>query len=244
MNHSIKIILANNETDNSSINKAANHTTLKTPALSLIKDTIKWNEIEGAKAYKIISNGKQIKTTKSDFYVVNESGFNEFTVIALDSTKTESFAAEPISFAGKEKVNIIEIENSTAKANYPYKGFSGDGFVETSTTINASIQIPINISVAGFYSIDIKYANGNGPTNTENKCAIRTAQVDNKKAGIFVLPQRGKDEWSNWGFSNAVQTYFTAGKHILTIKLEPFNENMNGEINQAMLDYLRITKLK
>jgi len=33
------------------------------------------------------------------------------------------------------------------------------------------------------------------------------------------------------------------GKHILTIIFEEANDNMNGEVNAAMLDYLRITRL-
>ena len=34
------------------------------------------------------------------------------------------------------------------------------------------------------------------------------------------------------------------GEHVITVSLEDFNENMNGEINQAMIDCLRIIHLK
>jgi len=93
------------------------------------------------------------------------------------------------------------------------------------------------------YAIDCRYANGNGPVNTENKCAIRTLQSDAKKAGTLVFPQRGKNDWNNWGFSNSVSLQLSKGKHILTIIFEEANDNMNGEVNAAMLDYLRITRL-
>jgi len=30
---------------------------------------------------------------------------------------------------------------------------------------------------------------------------------------------------------------------VVTLSFEDFNDNMNGEVNQAMIDYLRIVKL-
>lgn len=100
----------------------------------------------------------------------------------------------------------------------------------------------INIETAGNYFLDIRYANGNGPVNTENKCAFRTVSIDNKNAGTLVFPQRGKDEWSNWGWSNSLKLSLTKGTHPITISLENWNENMNGAINQAMLDCIRLIK--
>ena len=138
---------------------------------------------------------------------------------------------------------IIQAETLTAKAAHPYKGYSAGGFVELSKTQNPALQIPIDIKEDGLYAIDVKYANGNGPTNTENKCAIRDLQLNKKHIGTIVLPQRGKEEWSNWGMSNSVRVRLTKGNHQLALALEPFNENMNIDINQAMLDYIRIVKL-
>ncbi len=59
-----------------------------------------------------------------------------------------------------------------------------------------------------------------------------------------MLPQRGVDEWSNWGFSNAVLVHLDKGSHQLTLAYDPANTNMNGAVNQAMLDYLRVRKVR
>ena len=93
------------------------------------------------------------------------------------------------------------------------------------------------------YSIDFRYGNGNGPTNTENKCAIRTLKVDDKSIDVIVFPQRGKEEWTNWGFSNPLKVYLKKGDHMISLSFEEYNENMNGTINQAMLDYVRVIQL-
>ena len=241
--HTIKIVLADNETHNS-INKVNNYTTLKTPQLKLANDILSWNEVENAKSYKVFEDGKPLQSTTSTQLSVNGKAFHEFTVVAIDAKGMESFASEPVGLYNINNTTNIEVEQSNTPATYAYKGFSGTGFVETATTVNSSLSIPVEIEATGWYAIDIRYANGNGPVNTENKCAIRTLRLDSKNIGVQVYPQRGKDEWSNWGYSNTILTLITKGKHILTISLEKENANMNLDINAAMLDLVRFTKLK
>jgi hypothetical protein len=100
------------------------------------------------------------------------------------------------------------------------------------------------VAEAGLYAVDFRYANGNGPINTANKCAIRTLRLNGKQLGTIVLPQRGVGEWSDWGFTNAVLVPLPKGTHQLTLAYEPANANMNEAVNQAMLDYLRVQKIK
>jgi hypothetical protein len=138
----------------------------------------------------------------------------------------------------------VSAETVAPKSELNYQGANGSGFSELSTTVNTSVTFTVNISKAGQYSIDFRYANGNGPTNTENKCAIRNLSVDSKNVGTIVLPQRGKGEWSNWGYTNSVLVSLTAGKHTVRLSYESYNENMNQEINQAMLDELRLILVK
>jgi len=241
--HTIKIVLANTESGNT-INKLPNYTTLKAPQVQYQNNTINWEPVEGAKSYTIIENGKAIASINSTKWTVNDKSFHEYAVLAKDEKGIESFISEPVGVYTNDNSIKIEFENFVTPASYSYKGFSGTGFVETTTTVNSTIQIPIDVANPGEYSIDITYANGNGPTNTENKCAIRTAKIDNIHSGIFVFPQRGKEEWSNWGFSNAIQAKLTKGRHILSISLENENDNMNELINTAMLDFVRVTKMK
>ena len=120
------------------------------------------------------------------------------------------------------------------------RSFSGSGFAEISTTVNTTLTIPIDVPVAGHYLLDLRYANGNGPVNTENKCAVRTLLADGQRLGTIVLPQRGKGEWSDWGYTNVQPVYLAKGKHTISLALQPADANMNGEVNQAMVDYLRL----
>jgi hypothetical protein len=164
-------------------------------------------------------------------------------VVAVDKKNISSFASEPLPIRAGQGVVIYEAERFSKKTGYSYNGFSGEGFVEISKTVNRVLKIPVQIENAGWYSLDFRYANGNGPTNTENKCAMRTLKVDGRQKGSFVFPQRGTGEWSNWGYSNSVRVFLRRGRHVVTLSFEDFNDNMNGEVNQAMIDYLRIVKL-
>ncbi|MDB5013679.1 MAG: Cycloisomaltooligosaccharide glucanotransferase precursor [Daejeonella sp.] len=156
----------------------------------------------------------------------------------------EYFDSEPVYVYPETATQVVEMEEVLPKSDLPYKGFTGTGFAEINKQKNTSFQINISALEAGLYALDFKYANGNGPINTENKCAIRTFVLNNSQTGTFVFPQRGKGEWSNWGFSNANKVQLHKGPNTLTLAFKPENENMNGEINQAMLDCLRIIKIQ
>lgn len=242
-NHTIKIVLANNESDQT-INKVSNYTTLKTPQVQYQNNSILWEPVEGAKSYSILQDGKSMASITTTQWAINEKDFHEYAVLAKDEQGVESFMSEPVGIYTETNSRTIEFEDFQKPAGYAYKGFTGKGFIETSTSVNPTVETGFDVTMAGLYSIDIRYANGNGPTNTENKCAIRTARIDNRKAGIFVFPQRGKEEWSNWGYSNCIQVYLAKGKHLLSVSLEKENTNMNELVNAAMLDHIRVTRLK
>ena len=242
--HTVKIVLANNDLSDSKINKVENYTTLTTPTASFTLPKLSWQKIDGATEYKILKNGKTLSKTTTLNLPVFANYNDEFQVIAVDKNGKESFASEPVTAANKKFAMISEAEEFSKKAEFPYKGFSGTGFIETGKTVNPTITFQVDIPEAGYYALDFRYANGNGPSNTNNKCAVRTLKEGKKFFGTVVLPQRGENEWSNWGFSNSIKVELVKGKYNLTLSLDPANENMNGEINQAMIDYLRISRLE
>ena len=240
--HNIKIVLKMSAKKDSMITKKANYFSPETPIVVLKNNVLSWQAIENAMVYQIIKNGKVIDQTKTSDFKITPQKYAEYQVIAVDANGVTSFASEPIAIAMSDSYQY-EMESFSAKANFNYKGFSGSGFVETSKTINSKLTIDVVVNESGLYALDFRYSNGNGPTNTENKCAIRSLSANEKFVGTVVFPQRGVAEWSNWGYSNAVKVYLEKGNHTLKLSLDSVNENMNGVVNQAMLDYLRMTKL-
>lgn len=242
--HMVRIILDNQNAVQSSTNQQEVVFSLPAPALKYENQKLSWQPIKNSAGYKILANGKLIKTITQTSMPVKQGNYKEYQVIAIDNNKVESFASEPVVVNAAKNIQILQAENVAEKAKQLYKGFSGDGFIEISKTTNKVVLFNFKANADGLYSVDFRYANGNGPVNTENKCAIRTLSIDEKPVNAVVFPQRGKDEWSNWGFSNALQLNLIKGEHMISISLEDANENMNGEINQAMIDYLRIQNIE
>ena len=242
--HILKIILANNELEKQSINLVKNESSPLTPMPVVEKEKLLWPAIDGAMNYQILKNGQLWNEITSTSVSILSVECGEFQVMAVDKNNITSFASEPIQIYPDSAINIYEVEKYIRQSNLPYHGFSGKGFVETSRRMNREAGMDIQIPVDGFYAIDWRYANGNGPTNTENKCAIRTLFIDDVRNSTQIFPQRGIGEWSNWGFSNAIRAWLKKGTHTLKLKFMPENENMNIEINQAMLDYVRLIRIE
>lgn len=241
--HQIEIKLANNHLSAEKINQSPDYTSVTTPEVKLTNGTLSWNKAEGAASYKILKNGAKNSITTGLKINADLKTYAEYQVIAVDAKGIESFASEPIQIIPEGFAQQIQMETVAPKSTLSYSGFSGEGFVNLSKTENTSITINIPVKEAGVYALDFKYANGNGPINTENKCAIRTLTHQGNFLGTVVFPQRGKDNWSDWGFSNLVQLKLEKGNYPVTLQFQPANENMNGDINQAAIDYLRIIKI-
>ena len=240
--HNVQIALSNN-TIKSNIDSQPVYFSPATPEVTENHNLLEWKPVKGAASYSVLKNGKVIASQQNTSFMLTGGDVAEYQVVALDKNKVASFASEPVLLANEKNISVYQSERFTARSDSAYKGFTGKGFVEVSTLVNRKLSFTVNVQRDGLYSIDLRYANGNGPTNTDNKCAIRTLYVDNKEAGTVVFPQRGKNEWSNWGYSNKVNVYLTKGTHLLDLDFKDFDDNMNGRINQAMIDCLRLVKL-
>ncbi len=241
--HTVKIVMADNNPGGKD-NILNNHFAPEMPVAALSGDTLHWQPTKDAIQYKVLMNGKIFSATSQKQVLVPVDEYAEFQVAAIDSSNFESFASEPVINIPSQLQQIYEVERFAAKSSLPYEGFSGNGFVEISATKNTIIKFNINIPLSGWYAIDARYANGNGPVNTDNKCAMRSLMINDRRMGTLVFPQRGQDQWSNWGFSNAIKVKLDKGKYQLSLELQPANANMNSAVNQAMLDYMRVIRVE
>lgn len=241
--HSLKILMKNNDFSSEDINLVDNKFTLPSPRIKLFKNSLKWESIKGALSYNIYKNGNIIDNILTEEYTINSNNLAEYMVSVLDSFGFESFISEPILNL-KDKEILFELENYVQKSKLDYVNYSGTGFVELSNKKNRKVIFKIQVLQSGSYYIDFKYSNGSGPWNTDNKCAIRSLYVNNNYLGSIVLPQRGLDEWSDWGYSNSYKVYLKKGENVIRLSLEDWNINMNVDVNKAMIDYLRLIKIK
>lgn len=245
--NNIEITLSDSFRRNLTVNNVPNAKAPLTPITHIEDGMLVWNPIEYIAGYKVIRNGAEVARTRQTSYAITEPG--EYQVIGISAEGIESFASEPLSTNSFITVQMPNEGTAMISEEISYQpqtaveGFTGEGFVEIDRA-SAPIEIPFSVPDAGTYSITLRYANGNGPVNTENKAAIRTASVDGERLGIIVMPHRGVANWDDWGRSSAVEANLTPGNHTLKIDFRPENNNMNGTTNHALIDLIRIEKVR
>lgn len=243
----IEIIMADNDIAPLNVNHSANVKAPLTPVARLDGKVLRWNPIEYIDHYKVLRNGQVIATTTATSYDASEPG--EYMVIGVSGDGVEGFASEPLSTAPVFSIEMPGEGTALVSEEIAYQpraavdAFSGKGFVEIDHK-TAPLTVEFDAPSDGVYSLEYVYANGNGPVNTENRCAIRTVSVDGERSGIVVMPHRGTGNWNDWGHTNSLTLPLAKGRHVISLEYRPENENMNLKTNHAAIDRLIIKKLR
>ncbi len=210
-----------------------------------VNNQLEWNPIEYIAKYIVLKDGKPVGETRQTSWAATTPG--EWQVIGVSGDGVQSFASEPRSnrqawvYEFPNEVRGVSSTEVSYKPEKPVEGFTGAGFVQSEQR-SAPAEIEIDVPETGVYTLAVRYSNGNGPVNTENKAGIRTLTLDGAKVGTLVLPQRGVANWNDWGMSNQIVLPLEKGKHRIGVVYLPENENMNIERNFMLLDNLRLEK--
>lgn len=198
-----------------------------------------WAPIEYIGEYVVYRDGKEVGRTRSTEWDASSPGV--WQVAGVSGEGVLSFASRPLSTLSEWHVQMPDesVSMTSSEVSYaperPVSGFHGRGFAETDH-LAPSLSVGVDVPEDGLYDITFRYANGNGPVNTENKCAIRSLFVDGIDTGTVVMPHRGTGNWFDWGLSNTVPVRLGKGSHTLTLTLGEEDENMNLSTNHALVD--------
>lgn len=200
------------------------------------------NAVKGLR-YSVVINGKSgYLTGDVKFNHPEGEAYQQISVIPCDKNVC-GFMSRPHSFIPGGTVWMYQCEDFAEGGTNLIKGGSAEKFIEISSTKNIDVSIPIIVPTAGTYYIDVRYANGNGPVDGGNKCAVRMLFVNTHLQGAIVMPQRGDGEWLNTGFSNMVKAELLSGKNVLQLMyVAPSCTNMDSGENKALIDYIRVMK--
>jgi hypothetical protein len=221
-NHKIEIVMKG-EHKPSSINIVGYIPAPKTPVLSLNNGKLQWKAIEGAVKYQLLKDGKI--ATEVSACEVEAPGYGEYQVIAVDAKNIRSFASEPLRHYAETSVQSVAIDKWLDK------------------TMGDQVKVKVNVPTTGWYIIDWEYANGNGEVEQRNHCSNRLLYIDGKNVGPNVFPQRGLDDWKNYGWSNPVKVYLKKGSHQIALRYTEANININIDLDKAHVKSLRLTCL-
>jgi hypothetical protein len=238
--HDVRILLSG-DVPGGAMNRVANRYTPPTPSVQLSNGDLTWESVDDASAYRIVRNGIVVDTTLRTRYGVSaDTTLAEYQVQAVNARGASSFQSEPVRVVEEEGVQTVQPDGPLRSND---EGYTGDGYLPLTKEQHTAVSFEVTVDEAGLYALDLRYANGHGPINTDNKCAIRTVRVEGERIGAVVFPQRGDDAWADWGYSNVLRTTLAEGTHTITLALTASDENMNGDVNAAHLDHLRLTQL-
>ena len=214
----------------------------RTPAATLRGETLAWEPVPGAAGYAVYRNGREAARTAGTRVAIGAAdGVAEYQVLAVDSAGVESFLSEPVRVAAEDAVIVARPRGAPLEREHA--GFTGDGYVRLTREANTEIEIPVQVACGGIWRVEARYANGSGPINTDAKAAIRTLRVGSDDIGVLVMPQRGTDRWTDWGYGTGLDLVLSPGAHTLVLAFTELDENMDGRVNTALLDHLRLTRL-
>lgn len=193
-------------------------------------------------AYNITVNSNFLdQLTTSTVNFVPQEEYSLMDVVPVLKETWSGYTNRPYEYIPASALTLVDAKEMGATGTSLIKDKSlAEKFIETSRQVNPDIDFDVTVNEGGDYLFDVRYANGCGPINTENKCALRILYINGAEAGPIVMPQRGIDEWLSTGFSNMIPVKLKAGVNRLSLKLEI--DNMNGEVNTALIRYARVIK--
>lgn len=228
--HSVEIVLNGSFRKDMKINMQPGLTTLPEPAVTCQDGVISWACIDGAAFYEVYAGGVKVLETEDVSCLVTPGWNGDVQVVAVSADGVPSFPSEPVNIAETVCVTIGDRYLPEISVSEYGKGVR---------ILEAVVDVP-----EGEWAISWNYANGNGDVTTDRKCALRTLYVDGERVDICVFPQRGVDAWDDWGWTSPVFHTFTEGKHILTLRYEPENENMHIDVNDFAVKGLKLYRTR
>ncbi len=243
----VNIVMADNEIPPLRVNNTSNLKAPLTPVAWLEGSLLCWNPIEYINRYIVLRDGRRVAETTCTTFDASIPG--EYQVIGVADDGTEGFASEPRS---TRPVHVVQLPGEGTdmlskevayRPEAPVAGFNGSGFVELDKA-SPALDVQVAVDRPGRYAISLRYANGNGPVNTENRCGVRTLYVDGKNCGTVVMPQRGRNNWNDWGRSNSLIVELEPGEHTLSVAMLPYDENMNIATNHVLVDEIVLTLIE
>lgn len=191
-----------------------------------------WGSIKGAEFYHIYKNGKFVSAVGDNVYAVTDNDAVEYQVCAVSYDGIESFLSAPVRTGGGSlEISFKSLMNSQSE------------YYDPEMSLSEAAEFTVSAAKQGTYAIDFLYANGSGSINTDNKCAIRSLDVNGKFAGSIVMPQRRTGDWSSKGYTNSSRVTLSEGSNTFRIYYTVYNQNMNGAENRAHLYSIRLTPL-
>ncbi len=194
-------------------------------------------------SYDIWINGSLLDQINSNkIRLVPQESYTVTDIVPVSQEHYVGFTCRPYEQIPASALTMVDaVKMGATGTSLIHDKDMASEFIETSRVKNRQINFDVTVDEDGEYLFDVRYANGSGPINTRNMCALRMLYINGSEAGPVVMPQRGIDEWLSTGFSNMLTVKLKKGLNRFSLRLDV--ENMNEDaVNTALIRYARIIR--
>jgi len=240
----VEITMDNRPAKESKINNKEREWMPETPVITWSTPSCGYvtNGSKGIK-YMTCMNSNLVETTESDSVSFTpQGGYALMDVVPVADTGISGFSCRPHEYIAPENTILIPASKMSATGTALIADHKLAGqFVETTTRYNTALHFNVKVEEGGDYLFDLSYCNGSGDANKGDKCALRLLYIDGAEAGAVVMPQQGDSIWDSPAFSNMIMVKLKNGVNHFSLRYSI--DNMNRQVNTALIQYARIIKL-
>ncbi|MFT4114137.1 MGH1-like glycoside hydrolase domain-containing protein [Silvibacterium sp.] len=232
--HTLTIELDNQGAAPLGINHVQDAVAPLTPKVEFANSELHWTPADGVAHYQVYRDGKPWQQLSAATIQLEPGDTrSDYQVAAIGNNGIPSFLSAPVN----------PTPGQVVKFNAGDPGHVDQGYIETRQDIMPNTEVSFEVDRSGRFYLSVEYANGADDIENNSKCAIRTLYIDGKKVGPIVMPERGKDQWDNYGRSSGQLLTLTPGHHTAALKFEPEDTNMDTYINTARLRAIVLDRL-
>ncbi len=239
-NHSIRIELNQEKMPHQFINRVENTFAPTIPEIYATSDSFTVESYSSGATFQVFRNG-MLHASFADSIRFSTQLKGEWTVKQVNAEGWESFLSEPHLLLNETDFIQIKLGDEIPFGSEESLMKFKRSYTVIDQTNQRSLSWEYTLKESGHYWLTFRYANGTGPWNTDNNCAIRSLFVNEAYQGIFVFPQRGEKEWSDFGYTNLRPIHLKQGTNTFRLSFEEWNENMDGDINEALIEHVLLT---
>jgi len=197
--------------------------------------------------YVVYQNDKPVATIQGLESILVLTETDRVLRFSVQAQPTEGYPSNLSNYVlvapGRTRLEIKAVDgrfqNVNRKSPVEELGLDRD-YLELSGEARELIEWDVEFGQTGIWVLRFRYANGNGPISTDNKCALRTVSLNGTMVGKVLFPQTGN--WTDRVWSTGVYLRPRPGKNTLTLWFSPEDLNMDGKVNQAHIDTVELVR--
>lgn len=206
-------------------------------------ELLRWRPVEGATSYCLYADGVAFANTAACSYPLAhvDTFYRSYRVQAL-SADASSCLSRPYESVAPGAQILLQPYRIGEEAEYEVE--RQQAWLDTRPCTSRLDYEQVTLA-AGLYRVRVRYCNAMASRRDGDTCALRELVVDGHSAGVLPLPHNTEaGQWEEYSFTAPLTVELRSGVHRFSLRYTERCRNANGDVNQCMVRYLEVTRLR